>query len=85
MSSGFANTVYRRPIQAGTQSPRALSPRQIACLELAHLSNADIGLALGIAEGTVEAHFKSIYLKLDAESRVHAVMIWFEMRQRQAA
>jgi DNA-binding NarL/FixJ family response regulator len=38
-------------------------------------SNKQIALQLGISEGTVKAHMKSILPKLGARDRTHAVMI----------
>lgn len=37
------------------------------------LSNAEIGLALGIKEQTVKTHVKHILTKLGARNRAHAV------------
>ena len=39
------------------------------------LKNKEIASAMGISEGTVKTHMKSILPKLDASDRTHAVMI----------
>lgn len=55
----------------------ALSEREIEVLRCvaAGKSNKLIAAELGIAEGTVKTHMKSILPKLDASDRTHAVMI----------
>jgi DNA-binding NarL/FixJ family response regulator len=55
----------------------ALSAREIEVLRCvaAGKSNKLIAAELGIAEGTVKTHMKSILPKLDATDRTHAVMI----------
>lgn len=55
----------------------ALSEREIEVLRrvAAGKSNKVIAVELGIAEGTVKTHMKSILPKLDASDRTHAVMI----------
>jgi DNA-binding NarL/FixJ family response regulator len=55
----------------------ALSEREIEVLRrvAAGKSNKLIAAELGIAEGTVKTHMKSIMPKLDASDRTHAVMI----------
>ena len=55
----------------------ALSEREIEVLRrvAAGKSNKLIAAELGIAEGTVKTHMKSILPKLDASDRTHAVMI----------
>ncbi|WP_442679228.1 response regulator transcription factor [Sphingomonas sp. ASY06-1R] len=52
-----------------------LSEREIAVLrEVARgLANRDIGLQLGVAEETIKAHLKNIFVKLDVADRTHAV------------
>jgi DNA-binding NarL/FixJ family response regulator len=54
-----------------------LSEREIEVLRrvAAGKSNKAIAAELGIAEGTVKTHMKSILPKLDASDRTHAVMI----------
>ena len=39
------------------------------------MSNKEIALSLVIAEGTVKNHLTSIFNKLDARDRMHAVLI----------
>jgi DNA-binding NarL/FixJ family response regulator len=55
----------------------ALTDREIDVLQGvgAGRSNKQIASQLGIAEGTVKAHMKSILPKLGARDRTHAVMI----------
>lgn len=55
----------------------ALSEREIEILRLIAVgrSNRQIGLELGIAEGTVKAHANNIFGKLKANDRTHAVTI----------
>ncbi len=43
-------------------------------LELAHLRNEDIGLALGISPETVKSLLRSAYVRLGVENRTGAVM-----------
>jgi two-component system NarL family response regulator len=58
------------------ESP-ALTRREIDVLELAAggKKNKEIGLRLGISEGTVKGHFISIFAKLPARDRTEAVTI----------
>jgi DNA-binding CsgD family transcriptional regulator len=56
-------------------STRRVTPRQAQCLELAHLSNADIAAILGISAETVKAHLADAYARLGADNRTHAVML----------
>lgn len=55
----------------------ALTPREreILCLLAAGQSNKTIGRNLGITEGTVKLHVKSILQKLNIHSRVEAAVI----------
>jgi DNA-binding NarL/FixJ family response regulator len=59
------------------RSGDVLTDRELAVLRcLAEgKSNRQVAGALGIAEDTVKVHLKSIYAKLDATDRTHAVMI----------
>ncbi|MCJ8156754.1 response regulator transcription factor [Sphingomonas sp. LaA6.9] len=54
-----------------------LSDREISVLQLAAGGNANKQIAwqLSISEDTVKAHMKSIFAKLDASDRAHAVAI----------
>lgn len=54
-----------------------LTARELEVLRLVveGQSNKEIGVALTIAEGTVRAHLNSIFQKLDALDRTHAVTI----------
>jgi DNA-binding NarL/FixJ family response regulator len=56
------------------EGPGPLSPREREVVELAAqgLSNYQIARRLGIAEGTVKRHMRSIFDKLQARSRVEA-------------
>jgi DNA-binding NarL/FixJ family response regulator len=72
----------RVPIEIATQiaehvADDALSDREIEVLRYvaAGKSNKLIAVELGISEGTVKTHMKSILPKLDASDRTHAVMI----------
>jgi DNA-binding NarL/FixJ family response regulator len=58
----------------------ALSEREVQVLELASAgrSNRLIGAQLAISEETVKAHMKSIFVKLQANDRTHAVMLALE-------
>jgi DNA-binding NarL/FixJ family response regulator len=55
----------------------ALSEREVQVLELASdgKSNRLIGAQLGISEDTVKAHMKSLFVKLQANDRTHAVTL----------
>ncbi len=54
-----------------------LTARELEVLRLVVTgqSNKEIGAALAIAEGTVRAHLNSIFQKLEAQDRTHAVTI----------
>ncbi len=59
------------------QSPtRAISRRESEVLDLLHLRNADIALALGISPWTVKAHLVRIFAVLGVETRAEAVRVW---------
>ena len=55
----------------------ALTAREIQVLELmaAGMRNKEIGTSLGIAEGTVQNHVKSIFAKLEVNDRNAAVYV----------
>ena len=69
---------------AADTSANKLSPRECEVLELLHLSNSDIGLALNCSQHTVRAHLRSIFLKLDVQRRREAVMVWGRTLRRAA-
>jgi two-component system nitrate/nitrite response regulator NarL len=60
---------------AGEDAGEALSPRESELLTLVAqaLSNREIAVELGIAEGTVKRHLRNIFRKLNASSRLDAV------------
>lgn len=66
------------------QSPKPITPRELAVAELAHLSNPDIALALGISRFTVAAHLAKFRLKTGLESRA-AIAVWADRQTRRAA
>jgi DNA-binding NarL/FixJ family response regulator len=55
----------------------SLSRRELEILKMVStgMSNKEIALSLVIAEGTVKNHLTSIFNKLDARDRMHAVLI----------
>lgn len=59
--------------------PQTLSRRECEVLEqfAAGLSTRQVAEALGVGEETVKSHLSRIYRKLDANDRVHAVVIAF--------
>ncbi|MBE0685318.1 MAG: response regulator transcription factor [Anaerolineaceae bacterium] len=63
-------------IEASTQYEN-LSRRELEILKMvaSGMSNKEIALSLVIAEGTVKNHLTSIFNKLDARDRMHAVLI----------
>lgn len=68
----------RQPEKPTTSAPiEKLTPREKEILRhLADgLSNKEIGRELGISDGTVKLHVKSILRKLNARSRVEAAVI----------
>ena len=60
---------------AGRMLAPDLTPRELMVLQqlAAGKSNREIGLALGITEGTVKVHVNSILAKLDVSDRTQAV------------
>ncbi len=56
----------------------ALSPKEVEVLTLTALgySDKEIGLKLNIQYGTVRSHVDRIILKLNAQNRTHAVIIY---------
>jgi DNA-binding NarL/FixJ family response regulator len=63
-------------IEPGIQI-ESLSRRELEILRMVStgMSNKEIALSLVIAEGTVKNHLTSIFNKLDARDRMHAVLI----------
>lgn len=82
----LARALRQEPAGATDKGPRReavfadLTPREMEILR--HLaggqSNKVIGAALGISEGTVKLHVKSILRKLDVRSRVEAAVMAVE-------
>ena len=74
-----ANVATRKPqgglVAAGSFSAKVLTRKEHEVLQLLtqSLSNKEIALVLGITAETVKTHLKSIYAKLEAGSRRHAV------------
>ncbi len=56
----------------------ALSPKELEVLTLVALgySDKEIGVELKIAYGTVRNHIDKVVLKLNAQNRTHAVIIY---------
>ncbi|WP_326618775.1 response regulator transcription factor [Streptomyces decoyicus] len=70
--------LHQGPLRGAVSGPThgsELSAREVEVLTLAAaaLSNRQIALQLGIAEGTVKRHLSNIFEKLDAVSRLDAV------------
>ena len=74
----------KRPVPAGVEARLAersahptLTPREMDVIELVTqgLRNKEIGASLGISEGTVQVHVKSIFAKLRVNDRTAAVKI----------
>lgn len=55
----------------------SVTPREVQVLELVAkgMRNKEIGLALGVAEETIQAHMKSIFSKLDVHDRTAALAV----------
>lgn len=73
-----------RPVPPGVEARLAersahptLTPREMDVIELVTqgLRNKEIGASLGISEGTVQVHVKSIFAKLGVNDRTAAVKI----------
>ncbi len=66
----------QRGISAKQEFAEQLSPRELEVLQLAAkgLRNKAIADDLGISVRTVEGHFNSIFVKLNASSRIEAVL-----------
>jgi DNA-binding NarL/FixJ family response regulator len=74
----------KRPVRADVEARLAersahptLTPREIDVMELVTqgLRNKEIAASLGISEGTVQAHLKSIFSKFEVNDRTAAVKI----------
>jgi DNA-binding CsgD family transcriptional regulator len=76
---GVLNLLFRKSPETG----RPLSPREREVAALAHLTTAQIGIALGISYHTVQCHIDQARLKLDLDSKeeVYAWHCQQEMRQ----
>jgi DNA-binding CsgD family transcriptional regulator len=57
-----------------------VTPREGEVLELIHLRNADIAIALGISRETVKTHLDAIYEKFGVETRTAAALAWVGMK-----
>lgn len=62
----------------------SMTARELQVAELATLRNIDIGLALGISDGTVRAHLASIARKTGLETRA-AIAVMADRLTRKAA
>jgi DNA-binding CsgD family transcriptional regulator len=71
-------------IPAPAQSFRSLTPAEQAVLELAALANADIALLLGKTTATVKAQMGSAMVKLGAENRTAALVLWMRRTQTES-
>jgi DNA-binding NarL/FixJ family response regulator len=62
-------------ISRTTGDAHHLTPRELEVVELvaAGMSNSDIGVALAISGATVKRHLASIFIRLNAHSRVQAI------------
>jgi DNA-binding NarL/FixJ family response regulator len=62
---------------AERQSTTSLTPREVVVLQLLAkgLTNKEIQLALGIAEGTLKNHLKHIFEKLKVRTRSEAILV----------
>jgi NarL family two-component system response regulator LiaR len=54
-----------------------ITPKELEVLSLAAkgMSNRDIGVRLGISEGTVKSYFADLFLKLNVRSRTEAIFV----------
>jgi DNA-binding CsgD family transcriptional regulator len=57
-----------------------LTPREAEVLQLTYMSNADIAAQLGIARATVRTLLNRAFIKLGAETRTAALLLWQERR-----
>ena len=57
-----------------------LTPREVEIIEQvsAGMSNKEVAAHLGLSEKTVKNHLNSVFVKLDASDRTHAVMLAIE-------
>lgn len=64
-----------RPFDATTAPPGDLTARQLEIMRLAAdgMPNREIGLSLGLSEGTVKQHMTRIFRRLDVHNRTEAV------------
>jgi DNA-binding CsgD family transcriptional regulator len=78
-------TPPRAPSRRAHSDPR-LSERELAVLRLAAdgRSNADIGQALFISGDSAKTHMRSVYRRLGARDRAHAVALAYETGVLQA-
>jgi len=60
------------------QYAKRVTPREAQCLALAHRTNAEIAQALEISVETVKKHLANGRLKLGAENRTAATLLWME-------
>jgi two-component system, NarL family, response regulator len=72
----------RIPLEVAAKLAERMNSPELTARELEVLrllvtgqTNKEIGATLSIAEGTVRAHLNSIFQKLDAQDRTHAVTI----------
>jgi DNA-binding NarL/FixJ family response regulator len=72
----FTRTPRIQKLDKGTQFEN-LSRRELEILKMVAtgMSNKEIAMSLVIAEGTVKNHLTSIFNKLEARDRMHAVII----------
>ncbi len=65
---------------AGAMGAPTLTPREVEIIEqvAGGQSNREVGAQLGLTEKTVKNHLNSIFIKLNASDRTHAVMIAIE-------
>jgi DNA-binding CsgD family transcriptional regulator len=61
----------------------ALSPRQTEIIKALAAGNVvkEIADKVGSKPGTVRAHMRIIYAKLDARTQAHAVALWIKKRK----
>jgi ATP/maltotriose-dependent transcriptional regulator MalT len=78
---GIADQLEARLSATAATHPAGLSSREAEVLELvvAGLSNPEIGERLFISPRTVSQHLRSVFNKLDVNSRTAAVARWIEL------